>query len=571
MALEDLGQPLAETSFVVLDIETTGGRAGTNGITEIAAVKVRGGEEIGMFSTLVNPDQPIPPLVTLLTGITDAMVVEAPRIDAVLPSLLEFLGDSVVVAHNAPFDIGHLRAECGRLDYTWPSPVVVDTLTLARKLVPRSEIPNHKLATLARFFGTDPQPTHRALADTRATVEVFHALLERIGAFGVDTLEELRGFGSAPTATQRRKRVLADDVPTAPGVYVFEDGQGKALYVGKSGNMRKRVRSYFTSAERRGRIREMLNLAERVTPIVCGTPLEAEVRELRLIAERDPSYNRRSRRPERASWIRFTSEPFPRLSIVRGLTGPGPHMGPFSSRSEAERALEALHHAFPLRQCTQRITPGRSSRSCVLAQLDRCGAPCEQRVSVEEYARHVDSAREAMTSRAGHVVTVLGDRIEVLAEQLRYEEAAAHRDRLAAFLRGATRAQRLSALASCPEIVAARPAEPDLPPETRRYEVCVVRHGRLAGTVTTPPGEDPWPHLRATVATAETVPEPDRPTPAPAAMPGEMECVLRWLERPDVTLVRVEGTWVSPVDAAQRYVDLTQLTDWHRGSSSAER
>src|SRR5690606_25314875 len=110
---------------------------------------------------------------------------------------------------------------------------------------------------------------------------------------------------------------LAEGMPAEPGVYIFEDAKGEALYIGTSGNLRNRVRSYFTAAETRGRIREMVGLAHRVTPIVCATALEAEVRELRLIAERKPPYNRRLRNPERAAWLVLTREPYPRLSVVR--------------------------------------------------------------------------------------------------------------------------------------------------------------------------------------------------------------------------------------------------------------
>jgi DNA polymerase III subunit epsilon len=566
MSLEDLGRPLVETTFVVVDLETTGTRADSGGITEIGAVKVRGGENVGEFSTLVNPGQPIPAFITLLTGITEAMVAPAPPIGAVLPSLLEFLGADLLVAHNAPFDVGFLKAACAREGYAWPSLPVVDTLALARRLVPRDEVRDHKLATLARHFAVETAPSHRALDDARATAGLLHALLERSGRFGVDTAEELRSFtaGPPPTAVQRRKRSLADDIPAAPGVYVFEDAEGTALYVGKSTHLRKRVKSYFTAAERRGRIRDMIAAAQRVRPIVCATPLEAEVRELRIIAERDPAFNRRSRRPHRASWLRLTTEAFPRLSITRGLSGAGPYLGPFTSRTQAELAREALHQAFPLRQCTKSVSRPTPGAACVLAQLGRGGAPCEGEISADDYAVHAEAARGAMTADCTPVVEALRTRIAALSAELRYEEAASHRDRLAAFLTGAGRAQRLTALARCAQIVAARPRALD---DGRAYELCVVRYGRLAGTAVTDPGEDPWPRVHALVSTAETVEPPRDAVPAPRADAPEMECVLRWLESSTVRLVEVQGTWASPLGGARGYAD---LTDWERGSPTAE-
>lgn len=572
-SLEELGDPLSEATFVVVDLETTGARADESGITEIGAVKVRGGEVLGEFGTLVNPDAPIPPFITVLTGITEAMVATAPRIDTVLPAFLEFARGAVLVAHNAPFDIGFLKAACAAHDHPWPKPTVLDTVPLARRLVTRDEVPNHKLATLAAFFRVADQPTHRALDDARATVGVLHALIERAGSFGVTTVQELRALrSSTPTATQRRKRALADNIPARPGVYVFEDARGDALYIGKSGNLRNRVRSYFTAGETRGRIREMVGLAERVTPIVCGTALEAEVRELRLIAERKPPYNRRSRNPERAAWLKLTDEVFPRLSIVRGTATreDAPYLGPFTSNREAELARGAIYQTFPLRQCTHRLSPRKPISPCVLAQLKRCGAPCSGQESVADYAVHAERVRAAMTADPSPVVAELSGVIADLAGQLRYEEAAMHRDRLAAFLRGADRAERLSRLAACPHLVAARRV-----PEPGggngsggagpRWELCVVRHGRLAASDTMPTDADPHAFLRALVATAETV--SGGPGPTPAAGFAEMECVLRWLESPGVRLLELEGTWSCGVRGAGRF---RHLTHWSRGEHPVE-
>ena len=116
-------------------------------------------------------------------------------------------------------------------------------------------------------------------------------------------MEGLSAFAARVPAAQRRKRFLADDLPHAPGVYLFKDGQGRVLYVGTSVDIRTRVRSYFTASEQRRRMAEMVRIAESVTPVVCATALEAQVRELRLIAEHKPRYNRRSRHPEKSTWV----------------------------------------------------------------------------------------------------------------------------------------------------------------------------------------------------------------------------------------------------------------------------
>ena len=551
--LDDLGTPLAEVTFVVVDLETTGGSPADSAITEIGAVKVRGGVDLGRFGTLVDPGGDIPPFITALTGITQAMVTAAPRIDSVLPAFLEFARGCVLVAHNAPFDIGFLKAACAAQDRPWPNFPVIDTVDLARRVLTRDEVPNCKLDTLARFFRTGTRPRHRALADARATVEVLHGLIERLGSFGVTSLEELRAFAKAPTPEQRRKRHLADGVPSAPGVYVFEDARGEALYIGKSGDLRTRVRSYFTGSETRPRVREMVGLAERVRTIECATGLEAEIRELRLIAEHKPRYNRRSKFPERVMWLKLTVEPFPRLSIVRECRDDGAaYLGPLSSRRQAEEARAALHEAIPLRQCTQRLTPrlierGRA-RTCALAEIGRCGAPCLARETEDDYRVHVTSARAVLAGDVRPVVAAARVRIDRLAAAQRYEEAALQRDRLAAFARAAARAQRLGALARCPQIVAARPSFDG------GWELAVVRHGRLAAAGTIPPHAHPRPYVDALVATAETVFPWSVPTGAPAgaASAEEMECILRWMDAPGVRPVEVQGTWAHPVHGAER-------------------
>ncbi|MFD0851720.1 exonuclease domain-containing protein, partial [Actinomadura adrarensis] len=133
--LDDLGTPLVDVTFVVVDLETTGGSPAESAITEIGAVKVKGGEHLGDFGTLVDPGGEIPPFITALTGITQAMVVKAPKMDQVLPAFLEFARGSVLVAHNARFDTGFLKAACAELGYAWPAFPVIDTVDLARRVL----------------------------------------------------------------------------------------------------------------------------------------------------------------------------------------------------------------------------------------------------------------------------------------------------------------------------------------------------------------------------------------------------------------------------------------------------
>jgi DNA polymerase-3 subunit epsilon len=543
---DELGTPLREVTFVVVDLETTGGSPATSAITEVGAVKVRGGEVIGEFQSLVNPGTAIPPFIAVLTGITDTMVAAAPSITLVLPSFLEFARGSVLVAHNAPFDLGFLRAACAETERAWPGFSSLDTARLARRVLTRDEAPDCRLSTLARILRSPTTPAHRALADARATVHVLHQLLERVGNLGVQSLEELATFSSQVSPEVRRKRHLAEGLPQSPGVYLFRDGKGRPLYVGRSRNLRSRVRHYFVASESRTRMTEMVTLAERVDTVICTTSLEAEVRELRLIAEHKPRYNRRSRFPERASWLKLTVEAFPRLSRVREVRDDGAtYLGPFGSRRQADAAMTALHEAFPIRQCTPRVSERRTTPACALAGMGRCGAPCEGQESVMAYAVHVSGVRTAITGSPDAVVIALTSRIDRLAGALRYEEAAHHRDRLVAFLRATARYQRLAALGQCRQLVAARRTDDG------GFELHVVRHGRLVAAGVVPRGAAPRPYVEALLATAESV--TPAAGPLPCATAEEMECVLRWLDRPGVRLVELDGEWTCPAGGAERH------------------
>jgi len=545
-SFEELGTPLSQVTFCVVDLETTGS-TGDDTITEIGAVKVSGGQVLGEFQTLVNPNTHIPALIAVLTGITDQLVAGAPKLAEVLPGFLEFARGCVLVAHNARFDVGFLKRACTTYDYAWPGPEVVDTVALARQVLLRDEVPNVKLGTLAAHFHTATTPNHRALADARATVEVLHGLLERVGNLGADTLEDLLGYLNQVSPERRAKRTLAKGLPDAPGIYQFvadllgPDGvrRRQVLYVGKSRNIRKRVASYFTAAETRPRMDEMVRISTGVETVVCRTPLEADVLELRLIAAHSPRYNRRSKFPERQHWLKLTDEAFPRLSLVRQVGEDGCfYFGPFRRRSAAEDVMLAVWDAFGLRQCNSRLSRTRPSPACALAEMGRCSAPCQLLVTPEDYALVARRVRDGLAVDVGPLVEASRPRLATLIAAERFEEAGQLTARLETCSRSSMRYHRLASLAACPEIVAAYRVEAG-------WEIHVVRHGRLAAAAFARRGEVPQQVARDAVTTAEWVPPPVGPQPA--AIVEETERVADWLERPGVRIIDVEGDWAWPV------------------------
>ncbi|MGH9039455.1 MAG: exonuclease domain-containing protein, partial [Acidimicrobiia bacterium] len=294
--------PLSEVTFAVVDLETTGTVPGPSRIIEVGAAKFRGGECVGTFQTMVNPGCGVPPFITVLTGITEAMLVPAPTIGEVLPTLLEVLGDAVLVGHNLRFDTSFLDAALvatGRRPLSQPR---VDTLGLARRLL-TDEVPNRRLGTLAHFFGTDTVPNHRALDDVLATAGVLHGLLERAGPFGILALDDLLAFPA--TARALAKLPLVARLPRQAGVYLFEDAGGRILHVGRAGDVHSRVRSYLASSDRRDR--RLVRETARIDHLPCRHPLEAAVVEARLVAAHRPPFHRsrRRRRPVAAFSVGF--------------------------------------------------------------------------------------------------------------------------------------------------------------------------------------------------------------------------------------------------------------------------
>jgi DNA polymerase-3 subunit epsilon len=524
---EDLGTPLHDVTFVVVDLETTGGSPESCAITEIGAVKYRGGECLGEFQTLVNPGVPIPPTITFLTGITEAMVLPAPPVSEVLPQFLEFVGNAgsgtVIGGHNVRFDVAFLDAALTAHGYPRLAHRRVDTIALARRLV-RDEVPNLRLATLARHFRTLSDPVHRALADARATLEVLHALLERAGTYGVLGLDDLLALPTMRAHPSSGKLALTARLPRKPGVYLFRDRSGRVIYVGKATNLRARVRSYFGSDDRR-KVPQLLRETEAIDHLVCAHPLEAEVREIRLIQEHEPRFNRRSKAWRSYAYLKLTlSERFPRLAVVREQRADGSlYVGPLRSTGAAQLVKEAIETALPLRRCTRRI--GRaapcSGAACVPAQLRVAACPCSGETGPAEYTAIVDVARRGLCGEPELLLGPLERRMQSLAATERFEEAAATRDRLRLLVRTLTRERTVDTVRRAARILT---DGPDGPMEIVAGHLVIADLPLPASAVSAP---DRLAGLDAP-GTAGVATSPTDPRPARDEI-DELLVVARWL------------------------------------------
>lgn len=528
-SFDDLGTPLIDVTFCVVDLETTGGSARDSDITEIGAVKVKGGETLGTFQTLINPGVPIPPFITILTGITQTMVVQAPEIDAVLPAFLEFCGDdSVVVGHNVRFDLSFLAAACRRLGYPQIGNRSLDTAALARRLI-RNEVRSLRLSSLAAHLRSPVTPNHRALEDARATVHVLHSLLERAGSVGVTALEDLLILPTARGTPDYRKIDLAKGLPRQPGVYLFRDRHREIIYVGKAKNLRTRVMSYFHGDGRRS-ISNILRELDSIEYQLCSGELDASLTELRLIHAHRPRHNRASRPPKATHWLTLTSGPFPRLSITRTLHHDSPLvLGPYRSRRAAETVMHALWDACSIRRCTGK--PGSRSGRCAAAQIGQAFCPCDGSLRREDYAVEMDRLISAVERDPQPILDVLAGRMLDHARNRRFEEAGWARDRHKALAHSIERRRRWKALAQAGRVIM----------ERSDHEIVMLDSGRFVASWRSGTTQ---PLVTGAPSGADRDPGQVPPTLAAAA---EMDLVWKWIEQAQTRIIDIDGVLALPM------------------------
>ncbi len=337
---------LANTTFSVIDFETTGTDPQLDRITEVGVVKVRGGEILQTISCFVKQQRKIPPAITGLTGITNEMLTFAPSEESVVEAIHGVTEDSVIVGHNVSFDLGFLKAAYERVGYEVEN-TRIDTLALARKLL-SGEVPDFKLATLSHYLRLDHQPRHRAFDDALATVDLLHVLIERAGTYGCTHIDELYRLSKIDLASVGSKLGMSTKLPHRPGVYFFKDSDGKVIYIGKSADLKARVRSYFHS-DSRHKTPKMLKQVAAIEAISFKTETEAAVAEVRLIQKQKPQFNKVYLDPNK--YVFLQDDPTLRVVADQSLTTwdvskEFPRLlGPIRSKTQARLCIAGLSFA----------------------------------------------------------------------------------------------------------------------------------------------------------------------------------------------------------------------------------
>jgi len=454
---------LSELEFVVLDTETTGLRPGSDRVIEIAGIRLRGGEVLESFQSLVNPQRRLPPFIVQFTGISQQMIATAPTAENILPDFLRFIEGAILVGHNIGFDIGFLSHEAQLLGCAFPIDGL-DTIPLARRFLPG--LRRFKLDAVADYLKIPAMHRHRAMGDARVTAAVFIKLLDLARKQGIQTLGHVRRRLQLPVAwsgditqsslSKQVEHFRADgklssssvtvrptgslllnpawrrDFPNKPGVYLMKDENGQVIYVGKAKCLKNRLASYYNHPL--GYTRKMDGLLQSVhdiETIVLGSELEALLVESQMIKQLQPAYNVQLRNYELYPFIKIdVQHPFPRVYSTKEVAADGArYFGPFRSRRMVDLTIELIQKAFPIRTCTRALPPqAKPSEPCLRLHLNRCSAPCQGTADAVEYARIIEEVCAFLGGEREDLLDRLRRQMLEASQQMNYERAAWLRD-----------------------------------------------------------------------------------------------------------------------------------------------
>ena len=386
-------QLLPRLAFI--DVETTGANPVVDRVTEIAILRVEGGQLVERWSSLVNPGMPIPPSIQGFTGITDAMVAAAPPFAELADGVRALLADCVFVAHNARFDYGFIKNEFRRIGQDFDAPVLC-TVKLSRALYPQFH--RHGLDALIERHNLTCTARHRAMGDT----EALHQFVGIVaGQFERDVLDAaIVKAMKAPSRPAGLPEGVLEGLPEGPGVYFFYGENDLPIYIGKSVSLRSRVMSHFSADHRSGKEAKLAQQVRRVEWQQTAGELGALLLEARLVKERKPTENRLLRETDAVFGLRFDPTRKRGPVLVRELLGGGDPAGwadvygSFRTKKEADNALRELATLYKL--CPRRIgTEPWGDGACLAHQMKRCAGVCAGR---EAHAEHDERLLKVLES-----------------------------------------------------------------------------------------------------------------------------------------------------------------------------
>ena len=368
--------------YAIVDIETTGGHAESNGITEIAVFIHDGNKVVDRFETLIKPDRFIPAYISAYTGITNEMVEDAPSFDEISQQLFDLLDGNIFIAHNVGFDYSFIKSHLKSSGIEYNSKKLC-TVRLSRKVFPG--LRSYSLGNICAAVGITIQNRHRAAGDAIATVKLFEKILKEDKEDHIN--ESLKHGSKEQTLPPNLPKQQFVELPTTPGVYYFHDEHGKIMYVGKAKNIKSRVTSHFGGNSEGKQKQDFFRNIYSISHHVCATELMALILESVEIKRHWPEFNRAQKKLE-FNFGMYDYEDqngYIRLCIdrVRKHTKP---IETFRNMNEARNFMEQIVEAFSL--CPKLCMIHSASSTCD----STCKGACEKKESAVYYNSRVNAA-----------------------------------------------------------------------------------------------------------------------------------------------------------------------------------
>lgn len=431
--------------YCVFDFETTGTSAKFDKVIEIGIVKIRNGKIVDTFQSFINPGRQIPYSITLLTGITNSDVIEAPYFEELYPRIIDFIGDSILVAHHLNFDYSFLKQECLSANLEVPSNPAICTLKLAKRLFP--ELPSKSLGSLTKHFKIRHRNIHRGLGDAMATAKILLKMFSYLrNEHNAETAADIINFQNIPSSKPFKviKKKLAEDlsnVPDAPGVYFFKNSKDEIIYIGKAKSLKQRISNYFLNNTPR-KTKEIVRKAHRIDFQKTNTELTALLAEAELIKRHNPKLNTLLKKYSSNYFIRVNNKEYPDVEVVTTFDFDGnDYYGPYPNRETANSIKDIIDKTFLLRECSDKEF--NKKKKCYLSDIGRCFAPCIENVK-ENYDNELNLVHEFLKGHNQSAVDRLLRKMKIYSEQKKYEEAAATRDIINSILNQLNKASILS-------------------------------------------------------------------------------------------------------------------------------
>lgn len=372
-----------QKNTVFVDIETTGGNATRDRITELAIITMKNGELVSEWSSLINPQNFIPASIQSLTGIRNEMVIDQPTFEEIKNDIYDRLHGNVFIAHNARFDYGFIKNEFSRCGVTFRTPVLC-TVKLSRRLFPQHK--RHNLDSIMQRHNLRCSARHRAMGDARVLYEFMQVLYNTLQSKHVD--EVIHDLLKRPSLPKEIDENDIDILPEGPGVYIFNDQKGVPLYIGKSKSIRERVLSHFASDYRSSKEMNIVQNIASISHIETAGELGALLKESRMIKSQLPIYNRRLRKHDSLytiQWDALDEKSKPTIINDDGLRAEEiqNHFGLFKSRKAAKDSLTRLAKEHQL--CAKHLALEKGTGPCFAYQLKQCRGTCVGKESLLQH------------------------------------------------------------------------------------------------------------------------------------------------------------------------------------------